>query len=283
MRIALGIEYDGSQFSGWQAQRHAVRTIQACVEAAVSTVAAHPIRVQCAGRTDAGVHACGQVVHFDTEASRSSRSWTLGTNANLPQDISVCWAEAVPVAFHARFSAVARSYRYVIANRATRGALWANKMAWEHRPLEVDAMTRAVPHLLGEHDFPSVRAAGCQAHHAVRTIRRLRVLRDRDLVLVEVEANGFLQHMVRNIVGTLLVIGRGEQPPEWLGRVLAARDRSQAAMTAPPGGLYLTHVDYPGHFQLPTSVWQAHAGGLFAPVPQTGFGGIIAHPPTHDS
>jgi tRNA pseudouridine38-40 synthase len=260
MRIALGLEYDGSNFSGWQSQTH-VRAIQPCVEDAVSRVAAQPVKVFCAGRTDAGVHACGQVVHFETESVRSARAWTLGTNANLPPDVSVLWAQPVPATFNARFSAIARVYRYVIANRATRVALWARKMTWECRPLDVEKMARAARYLLGEHDFSSFRAAGCQALHPVRTIRKINVARDRDLIVVDVEANAFLQHMVRNIVGVLLGIGRGERPVEWMAELLLARDRNQGGMTAPPGGLYFMRVEYAAQYQLPPNpAWRMPLG-----------------------
>jgi len=250
MRIALGIEYNGADFHGWQTQPHA-RAVQPCIESALSAVAAHPITVSCAGRTDAGVHACGQVVHFDTQAVRSTRAWTLGANANLPPDVGVLWAHPVPDHFNARFSARARAYRYVIANRPTRVALWARRMAWECRPLHTEAMARAASALLGEHDFSSFRAAGCQAKHPVRTLRAISVQRIGDLISIEVEANAFLQHMVRNIVGTLLEIGRRERPIAWIEEVLARRDRSCAGMTAPAGGLYLMRVDYPEEFSLP--------------------------------
>jgi len=254
MRIALGIEYDGTRFSGWQTQRHA-RAIQPLVEHALSKVADAPVKVVCAGRTDAGVHACCQVVHFDTHAERTMRAWTLGANAHLPEDVSVRWARPVSDHFNARFSALARAYRYVIANRPTRAAIWAHKVTWECRALDAERMARAAASLLGEHDFSSFRAAGCQAHHPVRTLRRISVVRDGELVVIDVEANAFLHHMVRNIVGVLLEIGRGERPVEWMSELLAARDRARGGMTAPPGGLYFMRVEYPREFEFPTVDW----------------------------
>lgn len=250
MKLALGIEYDGSGFSGWQTQPQG-RTIQPCLEKALSRVAAQPVKVYCAGRTDAGVHACAQVVHFKTEAVRTPRAWTLGANANLPSEISVLWARPVPDSFNARFSATARAYRYIISNRATRVALWAGKVAWECRPLDAARMAGAAQFLLGEHDFSSFRAAGCQAHHPIRTIRRIAVARNDDLVLIEVEANAFLQHMVRNIVGALLEIGRLERPVEWMREVLLARDRARGGITAPSSGLYFLGAEYPPRFEIP--------------------------------
>ncbi len=251
MKICLGLEYDGAHFSGWQSQVEA-RTIQGCLEAALSRVAAHPVKVQGAGRTDAGVHATRQVVHFETAVARPSRAWVLGTNSNLPADIGVLWATPIAAQFDARFSATARRYRYVISNRMTRAGLWHGKLSWECRSLAVEPMAAAASYLLGEHDFSSFRAAGCQSNHAIRTIHRLTVQRVGDLVLVDVEANAFLQHMVRNIVGVLLEIGRGERPSAWAREVLLARNRTLAGMTAPAAGLYLTGVRYPPEFALDT-------------------------------
>lgn len=250
MKIALVLEYDGAAFSGWQAQAHAT-SVQRCVEDALARVADHPVRVHCAGRTDAGVHACAQVVHFETLADRSPRAWMLGTNAHLPRNVSVWWAAPVPDEFNARFSATRRRYRYVLSNRATRVGLWDGRLAWECRPLDCAAMDAAARFLEGEHDFSSFRAAGCQSRHPVRTLHGIRITRRGDLIAFDLEANAFLQHMVRNIVGTLLEIGRGERPVAWLRDVLAARDRTCAGMTAPPDGLYFTHVAYPAHFGLP--------------------------------
>lgn len=251
MRYAFGIEYDGSEFSGWQAQRHAVRTVQGVVEKAVAKVANHPVEVICAGRTDAGVHGTGQVIHFDSDAERSERSWVFGTNANLPKDVCVLWARPVTDDFHARFSAQGRAYRYVIFNRAVRPTFLARRVTWAHRPLDVGPMGEAARHLLGEHDFSSYRAVACQAKSPVRTIHRLEVWREGPYVHIEVEANAFLHHMVRNIAGVLMAIGTGEQPPEWADEVLKARDRRLGGVTAPPHGLYLIRVDYPEAFGIP--------------------------------
>jgi len=253
MRIALGIEYDGAAYHGWQIQPHA-RTVQAVLEEALSRVADHPVRVQCAGRTDTGVHATAQVVHFDTEARRSERSWVLGSNVNLPFDVNVGWAKQVPETFHARFSATGRHYRYVILNRMTRSALHRKRVVWEHRPLDVERMSRAGRHLLGRHDFSSYRALGCQAKTPVRELRRLVVSRCGDRIVIEVSADAFLHHMVRNIAGVLMAIGRGDRPEEWSREVLELRDRTLGGVTAPPDGLYLTGVDYPQEFGLPQAL-----------------------------
>lgn len=250
MRIALGIEYDGSRYHGWQLQ-DGVTTVQACVEAGLSRVADEPIRVICAGRTDTGVHAACQVVHFDTRAERSSRSWVFGANANLPKDISVLWAQPVPDDFHARFKAERRRYRYVIFNRPVRPTFLQHRVTWEYRPLDPGRMSAAARHLLGEHDFSSYRALACQARSPVRTLYRLDVVPRGELVFLELEANGFLHHMVRNIAGVLMSIGAGEQPTHWTREVLELRDRTLGGVTAAPFGLYLTGVDYPAEYALP--------------------------------
>jgi len=253
MRVALGVEYEGSDFRGWQAQQEGVRTVQVCLEKALGKVADHPVAVICAGRTDAGVHATGQVVHFDTEARRSLRSWVLGSNSNLPKDISVVWAQSVPASFHARFSALARRYRYVILNRPFRSALQRQQAAWFHKPLDATRMNAAGRYLLGEHDFTSFRALGCQARHPVRTVYSLEVERRGDLIVLEVEANAFLHHMVRNIAGVLMAIGTGERPLYWVQEVLEVRNRTLGGVTAPPEGLYLINVCYPEEFDLPSA------------------------------
>ncbi len=250
MRVALGIEYDGSAFSGWQTQAHA-RTVQSELESALSKVAAQPITLVCAGRTDAGVHATAQVAHFDSEVERPMRGWVFGANANLTRDVAVRWAQPVDNDFHARFSACSRAYRYVILNRPARSGLWAHKVTWECRVLDAVAMAEAATPLLGEHDFTSFRAAGCQAKQPIRRLTKLTVERDGEFVLVDVKANGFLHHMVRNIVGCLLEVGRGERPTRWLHEVLTHRDRRLAGMTAPADGLYLVRVDYPPRWELP--------------------------------
>jgi len=250
MRIALGVEYDGAHFSGWQFQAHAPN-VQGVVEAALSKVANHPVKVICAGRTDAGVHALGQVIHADVKVQRTMRSWILGTNTNLPRNVSILWAQAVDDNFHARFSAQARHYRYVIVNRPTRLALFAQHQTWERRPLDVEQMQRAGRYLMGTHDFSSYRAVACQAKNPVRTLLQLQISRRDEQVIIEISANAFLQHMVRNIVGVLVTIGRGDQNPEWAQVVLEARDRKAGGVTAPPFGLYFCKVDYPKPYLFP--------------------------------
>lgn len=250
MRIAFGVEYDGTDFYGWQRQQGR-RTVQECVEKALSAVADRPVEVTCAGRTDAGVHATAQVIHIDTDVRRTMRSWTLGGNSNLPRDVSILWAQPVDETFHARFSAQSRRYRYVILNRMVRPGLQRNRVCWIHRPLDERRMAAAAAHLLGEHDFSSFRAVACQAKHPVRTLYRLDVVRKGDYVVLDAEANGFLHHMVRNIAGVLIAIGEGEREPVWTREVLEARDRALGGVTAPPYGLYFIGVRYPGHFGIP--------------------------------
>ncbi len=250
MKIALGIEYDGSHFHGWQTQT-GVATVQETLEAALSRIADHPVRVTCAGRTDAGVHAVCQVAHFVTEARRDLRAWVHGSNAHLKGGISVLWAVSVPQSFNARFAATSRHYRYAILSRATRPALLQGRATWDYRPLEVTAMSAAARHLLGEHDFSSFRAQACQAKSPVRTIRRLEVSRRGELVILDVVAKAFLHPLVRNIAGVLMAIGAGKQPVDWALEVLRARDRALGGVTAPPDGLYLMGVEYPESFALP--------------------------------
>jgi tRNA pseudouridine38-40 synthase len=250
MRIAMGVEYDGSQFHGWQIQVGA-RSVQEVLEQALSKVANHPVRVQCAGRTDTGVHGVGQVVHFDTEAQRPPRSWLLGANTNMPHDVSVTWVQPVAEEFHARFSALSRAYRYVILNRKTRSALLRNQTVWTHRPLDEWRMHQAAQLLVGTHDFSSYRALGCQAKSPVRTISEIKVSRQDDRVIIDISANAFLHHMVRNIAGVLMAIGRGEQPVTWTQDILERRDRTKGGVTAPPQGLYLMRVGYPESFNIP--------------------------------
>ncbi|BBD79649.1 tRNA pseudouridine(38-40) synthase TruA [Aerosticca soli] len=253
MRIALGIEYEGTDFLGWQRLAHGA-TVQAAIEAALSKVAAHPVTVTCAGRTDAGVHARCQVVHFDTEAQRPMRGWTLGACALLPTAVAVLWAHEVDPAFHARFSARSRRYRYRILNRPVRPALDARQLAWEPRPLDAARMHEAAQALLGEHDFGAFRAASCQAAHARRAVFGLEVRRQGEKVIVDIEANAFLHHMVRNIVGSLLPVGRGERPVTWLAELLAGRDREAAGPTAPAAGLTFLGPRYEAHWGLPAEV-----------------------------
>ncbi len=244
MRIAVGIEYDGTAYSGWQRQRSGVG-IQQRVEDAVAAVADERVDVVCAGRTDAGVHASGQVAHFDTSAERSERGWLLGVNSNLPDDINLTWVRPVADDFHARFSATARSYRYRILNRLVRSALERHRAWWVHQSLDADAMHEAAQALIGEHDFSAFRAAGCQASTARREVTAISVVRNGDWLTLDVTANAFLQHMVRNITGTLVRIGAGEEPVAWAGDVLAGRDRTRGGIAAPPHGLTLVRVTYP--------------------------------------
>lgn len=250
MRFALGVEYDGSDFSGWESQPRR-RTVQSTLETALACVADGPVATVCAGRTDAGVHAIAQVVHFDSVAKRAPHEWVMGTNSNLPGDVSVRWANPVAEPFHARYSAVYRYYRYVILNRRQRPALLRLRAAWERSPLQVAAMRAAAEYLLGEQDFSSFRAAGCQAKSAVRNVVGLEVHRRGDLVFIDIAANGFLQHMVRNVAGVLIEVGKGKREPAWAKELLEARDRTRAAATAPPQGLYLSRIDYPPEHGLP--------------------------------
>ena len=250
MRIALGIEYDGTAYNGWQRQRHGVG-VQSVVEDALSIVANEPTETTCAGRTDAGVHAVAQVVHFDSNAARTDRGWVLGLNSNLPDDVNARWAKVVDDDFHARFSATSRSYRYLILNRLVRSSLHRRRAWWIHQPLNEADMQQAADSLLGEHDFSAFRAAGCRAATAVREISKIRILRDGDWITIDVTANAFLQHMVRNITGLLVMIGHGEQPPEWAKAVLDSRDRTKGGIAAPANGLTLIQVDYPERFDLP--------------------------------
>jgi len=252
MRIAIGIEYDGTAYNGWQRQRTGLG-VQERVEQALAEVANDVVEVTCAGRTDAGVHASGQVAHFDTAAERSDRGWLLGANTNLPDDICATWVLPVDAAFHARFSATARRYRYRILNRLVRSALHRRRAWWVHRPLDERRMHEAARALLGEHDFSAFRAAGCQARSAVRELTAIGVTRHEQWIQVDVAANAFLMHMVRNITGTLAAIGQGEQPVAWIRDVLASRDRTAGGVTAPPHGLTLVAVDYPQAFGIPAT------------------------------
>ena len=262
MRVALGVQYDGAGFQGWQAQRSDRRTVQACLERALAQVANHPVKLICAGRTDSGVHATAQVTHFDTDAVRSERAWVLGGNAHLPPDVSLSWARAMPEDFHARFSALARRYRYLILNQPHRSALWQGRATWCYRPLDAARMHAAGQALVGEHDFSAFRAAECQARHPRRALHELTVRRQGAGLVLEVEANAFLQHMVRNIAGVLMAIGVGDRPVEWARAVLEGRDRTQAGVTAPAAGLYLLAVRYPERFGLPAGVETAPVFGI---------------------
>jgi len=252
MRIAALVEYDGSGFSGWQWQDDAP-SIQQVVEQALSSVANEPVRVTVAGRTDAGVHALGQVIHFDTTAKRSDHAWLRGTNSNLPPAVAIQWVGEVNDEFHARFSATGREYHYVIQNRPVRPTVLARRVTHEYRVLDTERMQVAADSLLGTHDFSSYRAMQCQAKSPVRTLRELSVRRVGEWVILRVRANAFLHHMVRNLAGVLMDIGAGECKPGWAREILEARDRTLGGITAPPDGLYLTGVEYPQGFGIPSA------------------------------
>ncbi|MEX0730890.1 MAG: tRNA pseudouridine(38-40) synthase TruA [Aquisalimonadaceae bacterium] len=252
MRLAMGVEYDGRAYAGWQFQRHAP-SVQATLERALGRVANMPVSVTCAGRTDAGVHALGQVINFDTTAQRPLRGWLLGVTSQLPDDIAVTWVREVSAEFSARFTATGRSYRYIILPRVTRPGLLNGRVAWTHRTLDAARMDEAAQVLVGEHDFSAFRAIGCQARHPWREITRISVSRHGPYIHLDVSANAFLHHMVRNIAGVLMAIGAGEQPVDWARQVLDGRDRTLGGVTAPAQGLYLVAVDYPETFELPAS------------------------------
>ena len=244
-RVAVVFEYDGEHFHGWQYQKSGVRSVQGELEKAIAKVADHPVELVCAGRTDAGVHASYQVVHFETTSVRNRRSWVMGINTALPDDISVHWAGAMAPDFHARFSAIYRRYRYVIFNGPVRPGILRRQVSWNFRPLDAEAMHRAAQALVGEHDFTSFRAAGCQSRSPNRFMEFVTVSRHGDYVVIDVQANAFLHHMVRNIAGALMAVGAGKRPEQWVAEVLAARNRSLAGVTAPPFGLYLVDEGYP--------------------------------------
>ncbi len=250
MRIALGVEYDGSPYCGWQSQPDG-RTVQDELQLALSRIACEPIAVIAAGRTDTGVHALEQVIHFDTNTERQLSAWIRGVNALLPRSIAVLWAHAVPDEFHARFSAQARSYRYLLINRPVRSAIHEGKAGWFHAPLDVEKMREAAQYLLGEHDFSSFRAAECQAKSPVKNLARLDIQQQGELITLDLRADAFLHHMVRNIVGCLVYVGKGKHPPAWMREVLEGRERSKAAPTFAPDGLYLRHISYDAKWGLP--------------------------------
>ncbi len=258
MRIALTVEYDGSQYHGWQAQE-GLRTIQGVLESALSQVADHEVQVVCAGRTDTGVHATNQMIHFDALNHRAIRSWIYGANASLPKDVCVKWGREMSDDFHARYSALSRRYRYVIYNSAIRPALLKSHVTWQYRPLDVRLMHDAAQFLLGEHDFTSFRAMECQSNTPMRCVHHLNVTRQGDFVIIDVRANAFLHHMVRNIAGVLMAVGSGRQTVDWVQEVLMARDRKLGAETAPSYGLYLVEVQYPEVF----NTYHHVAGPLF--------------------
>ncbi|TAK90899.1 MAG: tRNA pseudouridine(38-40) synthase TruA [Burkholderiaceae bacterium] len=251
MKIALGIEYDGFPWHGWQSQPDGC-TVQDQLEAALSRFADEPVRVHCAGRTDTGVHALGQVVHLETEKLRENHAWVRGVNAHLPDSIAVRWALPVADDFHARFSATGRSYEYWLYNHPVRSALHVNRTGWTHTPLDTGRMAEAAQSLLGTHDFSAFRSSECQAKSPVRTLHQLDIARFGDLIRLRLSADAFLHHMVRNIVGTLIYIGSGRQPAAWAAEILESRNRIRAAPTFAAAGLYLTQVEYPRHFGIPS-------------------------------
>jgi tRNA pseudouridine38-40 synthase len=253
MRYALGIEYDGTDFLGWQRLSHGA-SLQAAVEQALSRVADHPVEVTCSGRTDAGVNALCQVVHFDSAAVRDPRAWVLGVNSNLPRAIRVLWGQPVREDFHARYAARARRYRYTILNRTVQPALDRFRATWERVPLDAARMHRAAQALVGEHDFSAFRTVHCQAPHARRELHSIEVRREGERVIMQVQANAFLHHMVRNIMGSLIPIGRGERPEAWMAELLAGRDRAVAGPTAAPEGLLFLGALYPAEWGLPAEV-----------------------------
>jgi tRNA pseudouridine38-40 synthase len=249
MRIALGIEYDGTNFHGWQQQAN-LRTVQNDLQIALSQVADQPVDIICAGRTDAGVHAYGQIVHFDIDVDRPLRAWVLGCNSILTSDIVVKWSKVVNDNFHARFSALNRTYRYVIINTAIAPAIMRYYQTWHPKILDEKKMFDAAQYLLGEHDFSSFRGADCQAKTPMRNVQKIDIKRQDNLIIIDISANAFLHHMVRNIVGVLLAIGEGRQQPVWAKEVLQACDRSAGDITAKPFGLYLMHVEYPKEYDI---------------------------------
>ncbi len=249
IRLVLGVEYDGSGFSGWQWQTKQ-RSVQQVLEQALSKIANHPVTVQCAGRTDTGVHALEQVVHFDTTSQRDLHAWVQGGNSHLPSDVRITWINSAIGDFHARYSAIARFYRYIILNRPIKSALLRNQTTWCHAQLDEKIMHQAAQYLMGHHDFSSFRAQGCQSKSPCRTLYFIEVYRHEDKVIIDLSANAFLHHMVRNIAGVLMAIGSGKQPVEWTRELLAAKDRKRGGVTAPPDGLYLGAVYYPAHYGL---------------------------------
>ncbi len=250
LRYGAVVEYEGSQFCGWQRQSHCTG-VQQVVEKALSSVAAHPVRVACAGRTDTGVHGWHQVIHFDSTALREPRNWVLGANANLPPSVRLHWVDEMPAQFHARFSAVSRTYRYLIWNRPVKPAVMHSGLSWCRYPLSAQPMAEAAQALLGEQDFSAFRGAGCQSNTPMRNVQSIEVFQQGDIIAIEIRANAFLLHMVRNIAGALMEVGRGKQKVSWVKRLLDGRDRTKAAATAPATGLYLLDVGYPEQFTLP--------------------------------
>ncbi len=268
-RICLGLEYDGQTFRGFQIQLHDSLTVQQALHDALSSIADSDISLVCAGRTDSGVHASGQVVHFDICVDRPVRAWTLGANTKLPDQIAIQWAQEVSTDFHARFSAKNRSYRYIIQNTPARPGIFNKKVTWDKRRLDIALMRQAANCLVGTHDFSSFRASQCQARSPIRTIQYIDIARIGNFIVLEIQANAFLHHMVRNIVGVLTAIGAHEKPLPWVTDVLNAKDRKAGGVTAPPHGLYLVDVEYPSQFAIP----KGNPGPGFIQVPLGGFAG----------
>ncbi|GGK82714.1 tRNA pseudouridine(38-40) synthase TruA [Amphritea balenae] len=253
-RYALCVEYAGGNYRGWQTQKEKdVPTVQETVEQALSKIANHPVSVVCAGRTDACVSGTYQIIHFDTHAERSERGWVMGTNTKLPDEIAIRWAKPVDDSFHARFSALERRYRYLIYSSPVKPALLAKGVTWTHKRLNLEAMQEASGYLVGEHDFSSYRAIACQANSPIREVRAMDIYRSGELIIIDVRANAFLHHMIRNFAGVLMTIGAGEASPVWAKEVLDAKDRAKGGVTAPPYGLYFVDVKYPSEYELPKS------------------------------
>jgi tRNA pseudouridine38-40 synthase len=251
MRIAIGVDFNGRNFRGWQIQQDGMRTVQESLEQAIASVANHPVTLHGAGRTDAGVHGAGMIAHFDTTSVRPNRSWVRGVNTHLPDDIALRWVCPVSDEFHARFKAVARRYRYVIYNHPIRSSLLSGMVTWHHYPLDLERMQAAARYLVGEHDFTSFRAMACQAPHPRRHVHFVELTQRGPLIVLDIQGNGFLHHMVRNIAGVLMAIGQGKAEPLWAQEVLEARDRTLGGVTAPSDGLYFVDVHYPEEFVLP--------------------------------
>lgn len=252
-RVAIVFEYDGRNFHGWQFQKSGVRTVEGELSRAVAKVADHPVDLVCAGRTDAGVHASYQVAHFETPSIRNLRSWVMGINTALPHDVTVHWAGPGLADFHARFSATYRRYRYIIHNQAVRAGIQQGQVSWIYRQLDARRMDQAAQFLVGEHDFSAFRAAGCQSRSPVRFLEAISVTRKGQFVILDVQANAFLHHMVRNIAGAMIAVGSDQRRVEWIREILESRDRGLAGVTAPPHGLYLVDVGYPDEFGIPAA------------------------------
>jgi tRNA pseudouridine38-40 synthase len=249
-KYAACIEYEGTNYCGWQRLKHSP-SVQEEVEKALSMVANHPVELTCAGRTDSSVHGIGQIVHFESDAIRDEKAWRMGCNTNLPDNIVLRWIQPIADNFHARFSATARRYRYIILNHSIRPALLNNKVCWYRDELDEALMQDGASRLLGENDFSSFRASGCQAKHAMRELQKITVTREGKFIYIDIIANAFLHHMVRNIVGSLFEVGDGRKSPDWFSELLAIKDRTKAGITAPACGLYFVSVEYPNEFELP--------------------------------